>query len=355
MDLAPALARFLPELRELDTDEPLAPCAHCVMAPVSGEAEVGGGRVRFTAPARCCTYHPQLANVLAGAALREGGPGAAAIHARLSTLDGVDSLGIGPPAAAARRYAQRSAEAFGRDASLTCPFWVRGPLGCSIHPHRNAICRTWSCRRTHGERGARAAEAIKHLVYDLEARIAAAAAQAMARHLPTEQATGADWARYFVACADWCDGLDDDAFHGPRRDALLAQVTRAVARRDRPLPSCPTPALRAWTHHADRVELQSWSPYDPVDAPPWIFELLARLDGLTPWPQAVADAEAALGHPVPADLVAWLWWRGCLAEPEDDEGETIEVLPAGSRGGVASADPTGGPRSLASPRDPPIE
>ncbi len=100
-----------------------------------------------------------------------------------------------------------------------------------------------------------------------------------------------------------------------------------MARRDRPLPRCPTPALRAWTRHDDHVELQSWSPYDPVVAPPWVFELLGRLDGQTPWPEAVAATEAAIGHPVPADLVLRLWWRGCLAEPEDDEGDSIDVFP----------------------------
>ncbi len=327
MDLAPSLARFLPELLGIATDEPLAACAHCVMAPVHDEATVGRGRVRFTAPARCCTYHPRLANVLAGGALREGGPGAAAIRARLEDLDGVDVLGIAPTAERARRYAQRTAETFGRDADLSCPYWVEGPLGCSIHRHRNAICRTWSCRRTHGGRGARVAEAVKHLVYDLEAQIAAEAAEALAERAPAAGTGPEAWAQWFVACADWCDALPDDTFHGARRDALITQVTRAVARRDRPLPDCPTPSLRAWTVHDDHVELQSWSPYDPVDAPVWVFQLLARLDGRTPWPEAVAATEAALGHPVPADLVARLWWRGCLAEPEDDEGDGVEVLP----------------------------
>lgn len=327
MHLAPAIARFLPELALLADDEPLAPCAHCVMAPVPHEAAVGGDRIRFTAPARCCTYHPRLANVLVGGALRDGGMGAHAIRARLADRDGVSPLGIAPSSSAARRYATRTAETFGRDPSLTCPYWVEGPLGCSIHRHRNAICRTWSCRRTHGGRSARVTEAVKHLVYDLEAQIAEEAAEALAGQVPDDDGTVEAWVAYFEACAAWCDTLADEAFHGSRRDALLGQVDHAVARRDRPLPTCPTPSLRAWTRVGDRFELQSWSPYDPVDAPGWVFELLGRLDGQTPWPEAVAATEVALGHPVPADLVARLWWRGCLAEPEDDEGDTIDVLP----------------------------
>lgn len=324
MDLAPALARFLPELADLDDAEPLAPCAQCVMAPVPAEADVGAGRVRFTAPARCCTYHPRLANVLAGGALRDG---SSSVRARLADPDGVTALGIAPGLDAARRYAQRTAETFGRDPTLTCPYWVDGPLGCSIHRHRNAICRTWSCRRTHGGRSARVTEAVKHLVYDLEAQLAEEAAEALADQVPATHDVDA-WVAYFVACADWCDALPDGAFHGPRRDAMLEHVSVAVARRDRPLPLCPTPSLRAWTPRGDHMELQSWSPYDPVVAPRWVFQLLGRLDGQTPWPEAVRATEAAIGHPVPPDLVARLWWRGCLAEPEDDEGESIEILPA---------------------------
>jgi Fe-S-cluster containining protein len=314
MELSPALARLAPELLDVDLSEPMAPCAHCVMAPRSGDPPE---RIRFTAAARCCTYHPKLANFLVGAALRDGGPGAAAIRRRLADLEGVGRLGIAPQPRTSVRYRERSADSFGRDDALTCPYWAEGPLGCTIHPHRNAICRTWSCRSTHGARGATAFQAVKHLLYDLE--------HVVAELVASDTHTG--WESYFLECAERADALDVGSVRGPRLDALMHAVREAVAQRDRPLPLCPTPALRAWHTFEDRVVLESWSPYDPVTVPPWIFQLLSRLDGETPWPEALAATEAVVGTTLSADLVANLWWRGLLAAPEDDEGYAIDVLP----------------------------
>ena len=160
----------------------------------------------------------------------------------------------------------------------------------------------------------------------MEGRLAELAATALAAQVPPNHDVDR-WVAYFEACAHWGDALPDDALHGPRRSALWAEIEAAVAHRDQPMPDRPTPSLRAWTLRADHMELQSWSPYDPVRAPVWVFELLGRLDGQTHWADAVAATEQAIGQAVPADLVARLWWRGCLAAPEADEGDHIQIFP----------------------------
>ena len=315
MELPEPLARAFPELAPVDLSEPMAPCSRCVMAP--GPADPPDRPV-FTAPARCCTYHPELANWQVGLALLAGGPGAAAIHRRLLIADGVGPLGIRPTAAAQQRYEARDALTFGRDSSLTCPYWVEGPLGCSVHDYRNGVCRTWTCRTTHGARGMAAWIAVRDLLRAAEVDVAERVAE-----VPAD----GDWASAYIRCAERALAMPAEGLRTPRLDALLARVTRRLVQRDRPLPLCPTPAIRAWTVRADGVELESWSPYDRVTAPPWIFQLLARLNGTTPWPDAVRATEAAIGEPVPADLVARLWWRGLLAEPEADEGGALEIIP----------------------------
>ena len=254
------------------------------------------GRLRFTAKARCCTYQPTLPNWAVGAALIAGGPGSTAIRQRLTEPDGLDRLGIAPPA----RLRGPAGAGFGRDDSHTCPYWVEGPLGCSVHAHRNGVCRTWSCKTTHGARGMAAWTAVRDVLRSAEDTLA-------------ERVAGepdGDWEAYYRGCAERARAIDPAELRTPRNTTLLGFALDRLRRRDRPLPLRPTPALRSWVVHPDRVDLVSWSPYDVVEAPPGVFQLLGRLDGQTPWPDAVRAAEAELGASLPADLVARLWWRG---------------------------------------------
>ena len=168
------LERLVPALTALRfPDEPLATCARCAMAArVHGPPE----GIAFTAPARCCTYHPTLPNWLAGRALQRGDLGAERIRTRLGDSDGVEPLCIAPGSARADAWRHRPDDAFGRDAALTCPFWAEGDLGCSIHRDRNAVGRTWFCRVERGARGHAAWMQLKTLRTDLEHRLSRYAA-----------------------------------------------------------------------------------------------------------------------------------------------------------------------------------
>jgi Fe-S-cluster containining protein len=321
------LERLVPALTKLRfPEEPLATCAHCAMA-----ARVHGppDGIAFTARARCCTYHPTLPNWLAGRALQRGDLGAERIRARLGDPEGVEPLCIAPGRARADAWRSRRDDAFGRDASLTCPFWAEGDLGCSIHRDRNAVCRTWFCKVERGARGHAAWMELKTLRTDLEHRLAERCV-ADGRPPASEPHDVEAWAAWYEWCADHVDTLDADALAGLRLDRLLQRVQRSIALRDAPMPDVLQPMVHSWKVHDDGVQLSSWSPYDRVGAPAWVFTLLAKLDGVVSWREAVTAAAAELGHAVPDEWVWHLWARGLLEGPDEGllpDDIAVDVLP----------------------------
>ena len=306
MQLPPPLDRLLAGLEPLvPATEPLAACASCVMAEPAAP-----GRPVFTAPARCCTHHPELPNFLVSHALDRGGVGAERIRARLQDPSGVGPLGVDPSDSYRARRVQVGYSA-GQDPGSTCPYWVEGDLGCSIHLSRNAICRTWFCRMGHGKRSYDTWMAARDVIRAAERRIARAVA-----HEP-----GDDWSAYFQRCSARARSLDDAALTDALDLRLLARCQDLAAARDEPLPLCPVPSISGSTIHPTHVELESFSSFDPFFAPPWIFQLLSRLDGQTPWLEALRATAAIVEGPVSPDLVLQLWNRGLLAPPEALQGD----------------------------------
>ncbi len=312
------LRRVVPELADLPYgDEPLASCASCAMTPRPSDPDAV-----FSSPTRCCTYHPRLANFLAGSALRRGGNGADRVRARLADPDGLTPEGILAPQSRSRRWKGRAAEAFGRDVSFACPYWVEGPLGCSIHADRDAVCRTWHCKVVTGHRGHRAWTAANVLLASVERRLARWCADRVTWDL-------ADPAGSYLAAVAALDAASDEelrSLRSPRLEALLDAAFARAEDRDRSLPPVVVPAVRDWERRAEGVSVTSFSPFDRVLLPTWIFELLSRLDGQRGWREAVDLTSEALGRPVPHDLVWHLWARGLVAAPEDLEGPDDPVV-----------------------------
>ena len=136
----------------------------------------------------------------------------------------------------------------------------------------------------------------------------------LAEHVASEP--GDDWEAYFIACAQRAEAVPAELIRDQHLHVLLARAAAATEARDRPLPDCPVPWVVRHTTRATHVELESISRFDPFFAPPWIFVLLAKLDGATPWIEALEATIAELDVPVPPDIVLQLWHRGLLAPPE---------------------------------------
>jgi Fe-S-cluster containining protein len=329
--LADVFAALAPEVAARFHPEMLATCDDCAMKPRPGVPEF---TQVFPARARCCTYHPELPAYAAGRALRRGGLGAERIRARLADPDGIEADGIHAWAEYKRRY-QDDAIPFGHEESMSCPFWsAEAPegRGCSIHLDREAICRTWHCRIEGGGRGHATWVALKALFRCIEDTLVTECLSAGTP--PAAGSPPAEWERWYLWCASHVDELAEPAhverLKGERLAGLIAQIQRLADERDQPLPAVLIPTIGDWKVHDTGVTLSSWSTYDPFEAPLWIFQLLSRLDGKTPWRRAKAETEAALRHPVGDDLIFSMFRRSLLGPPEyldAQPGMTVVVKP----------------------------
>lgn len=301
--------------------EALSTCGDCAMKPRVGVPEDAPWAPSFTSPARCCTYHPELANFLAGRVLRRGNAGSDHLRARLRLREGVIAEGIRAPASYKGRYLEAFGGGFGHDDALRCPYWSDAPgegLGCTVHLDRDAVCRTWHCRVGGGARAHAAWMALKETLACVEVTLANRCVAELPG-VPDDDAEPVVYERWFVRCADHVEALDDaaiDALRGEHLDALLGKLDAAIGRREAPMPEILMPTVSDWAVHATGVTLTSWSTYDPVEAPAWVFQLLALLDGRTPWRRAKATLEATLGAPVGDDVFVTLYRRGLVGPAE---------------------------------------
>jgi Fe-S-cluster containining protein len=303
--------------------ESFATCSDCAMRPRDNQI-LPEHRLVFKAESRCCTYHPDLPNFLAGRALRRGGIGAAKIRARLEHLETRYATGIVRPPELEKMYQELGKASFGNTEELTCPYWTSGTHNCTIYADRNAVCRTWHCKSVDGARGHGAWTALRWLLLELESILAktVTTSDAPAREAPLET-----WVEWYIACAERVDQLEIETLktlRTPRLELLISEVARAVQVRDATLPEVVAPSVADWFVETNGVALTAWSGYDLIDAPTWIFELLSRMDGTKTWRAAKSETEAAIGTTISDDLIHTLHRRGLLSPPDPISGSGVQ-------------------------------
>jgi hypothetical protein len=202
--------------------------------------------------------------------------------------------------------------AFGRDLSLRCPYWVGGAESCGIWRDRNATCRTWFCRTEDGASGRSLWGTLREALDAVDRYLAD---QCLLRvRAPHRGADAAVWAAFFVACADHVDALPADLPPPRGIESLREAIAAADARRSEPVPERPIPAVVDQDADDEHMLLYGKNRYDPFPAPPGVMELFVRLDGKTPWREALAAAEAVAGPLGGEALVRGLWRAGLLSE-----------------------------------------
>ncbi len=102
-----------------------ATCLDCAMCPGKG-AVIDGGPGYFHPDSKCCTYFPSVPNFLAGRAIANDNPGAAALRSfieddKLSAAS-ASMCGVQPNAKVLTLYGNHHTEIFGRDTSMLCPY-----------------------------------------------------------------------------------------------------------------------------------------------------------------------------------------------------------------------------------------
>lgn len=299
-------------------DETDATCGACPMLPKPGEAPAAG---HFDPRTKCCTYLPALPNYLVGRILADDDPdfaeGRQTLVQRLRAGAEVSPLGIGRPRPHVTLY-EAAPEAFGHARSLRCPHYLDRDGGrCGLWRHRNAICATWYCKHVRGAVGMQLWRSVHRLLYACERALSTwlvleldPGPEALDRLFPVHPGAGGEppilgheldglrgpdyrvvWGRFaerelefYRACAERVAGLswpDVLARSGPEVRAAAHLLRLAYdAHRSKALPEAVKlgPFL-VMSSDADLMRVQSYSPYDLLELPRALADVLHRFDG----------------------------------------------------------------------------
>jgi hypothetical protein len=328
-DVPPALRALVPEAGEPWPDETRATCGSCPMA-----ASTAPHPWSFAPDLRCCGFHPTVPNYDVGRALARDPQAARLIRARLVDREGVSAQGITAPPARDRLYRIRGADGFGRDHDLRCPFWVGGEHACGIWAERPASCRVWYCKHDDGLPSAVTWTELGALMSEAETRVSALLVERGAP--PARGDDEAAWLAWFAWCAREVERLDDVTLAALVTPAMSDRRAALRAMRDRrpsTLADLLVPSISEWLRDGDRVWLTGYSSYDAVAAPPSVFALLARLDGDTPWRDALAAARAETGDAALDDaLIAELHRVRALRAVDGRDNLPFDELPVRNAG-----------------------
>jgi hypothetical protein len=296
-------------------DEREATCSDCAMCGEDDRADY------FNPHTKCCTYLPELPNFLVGRVLAEPDasavPGRASVEQRIQSGAEVTPLGLGRRRPYMALYA-KTVGGFGHAASMVCPHYLDEQGGlCGVWKHRNAVCSTWFCKIVRGNVGQRLWRAVQRLLMAIEHGLVLHCVEALdvgalagellvpmhptAAELPLEaheldgradpkhydQLWG-NWAgrerEFYRACAEKVAPIELDealALGGAeaRLAASLLQAAYAEHRRDELPERLKLGPFEVLVSDAERMRIATYSPYDPLDIPRPLADVLHRFDG----------------------------------------------------------------------------
>ena len=298
-----------------------ADCANCSMCDpqsVGTQAPRIGYFHRLT---KCCTFLPELPNFLVGAALCDSSPemtrGRSTIQARIERGLGVTPFGLFRESTYDLLYrnTKRSlTDGFGQNPSLTCPHYAADTGQCTIWRYREATCATWFCKYVRGAAGQRFwQDLVKPLLASIERALSFHCVAASKFEFPLERLNRRSWdpnihaserdaadrnalallwgnatnqkAVFYQECLEKVAALqwDDIQTIGGAEVQLRALLfQRAYLRYMTPGP-LPQRAKLAPVQieemGPESLRLVTYSPYDPIELPKVLFDLLQAFEG----------------------------------------------------------------------------
>jgi hypothetical protein len=321
---------------------------------------------QFRPDVKCCSYYPQLANFQVGLILADASPeaaqGRAVIARQVNARLGATPLGIAWPYAYAQAYERaKSANLFGRDPALLCPYFIPADGGrCAIWRYRNSICSTFFCKFVRGAAGSAFWKEVAFLLQAIEKRLSVwclfelsglklellldrkceprkladgglrgyvdATSGQLSPHLAT-QIWGSWYGKeeaFYRACAarvadlDWQDIKAKASVHF---GILEARVREAFARAHSETP----PAIVCKTNFAvdpledGLVQLRSPRvPYEPLRLSETIADALVEFDG-RPTSEVLHTIAKGRGVEIDSSLLQTLLERGIVAPPNGSD------------------------------------
>jgi hypothetical protein len=316
----------------------------------------------FNRETKCCTYVPSLPNFLVGRIVLDDeaamAPGRASVEARIDARLGVTPLGMDRPAVHAVLYQIGLGAAFGRSRTLRCPHYREDAGGaCGIWRHRNGVCSTWFCKYSRGATGQRFWHGLEQLLTIVERELARWCLvrldldpALLARLMPrgSDRGTGGtptldgatidghmDPATYRALWGAWL-GRERELYRACARlvnalrwadvlrigGASVEALARIVAHAHHGV-SAPTKIperltvsqLQTVPAGRERVLVTTYNPYDPLELPRLLVEVLGYFDG-SPTREALARIRADRHINVQPSLVRRLVDFGVLVAPD---------------------------------------
>lgn len=352
--------------------ESKATCDKCAMC-AHGDERPGNSHLFFNPAAKCCTYLPELYNFLVGGILTDEDPalsqGRASVEARLEAKLEVTPFGLGQFPSYTLLYTHAH-DAFGQSRNLRCPHYIEEEGGrCGIWRHRNSTCITWFCKHERGAIGLKFWRTLLQLLGRVEVGLSRwcvleldlgtkALESLFARNLenrgkPILNTNQIDlvvdlksyrllWGRwagrerqFYQECARLVSNLDWDdilSICGPEVLAFTKLTQEAYdqltsTRVPEAVRLKPIQIVRMGT---DSVLVQSYSPYDPLQVPRKLFDVLSHLEG-QPIPEALQIIEKEKGLRLRESLVRKLIDFDILTEDSEDDSsnstDNPEMMP----------------------------
>lgn len=332
-----------------------ADCANCSMCdPESSDAQAPrvGYFHRLT---KCCTFLPELPNFLVGAALcdstAEMKRGRDTIQARIDRGLGVTPFGLFRDPTYDLLYRSRKqslTDGFGQNTTLTCPHYAADTGQCTIWRYREATCATWFCKYVRGAAGQRFwQDLVKPLLASIERALCFHCLTVSRFEFPLEllkrrawdpntpagerEAAGANeldelWgtainqkAAFYRECFEKISGLEwkhIQTIGGAEVQLRALLFRRAYAQYVSPgvLPqSAKLAPVQIAEMGRESVRLVTYSPYDPIELPKVLFDLLGAFDG-RPIEQARRNILEEFGFDLEPDLIQRLFDFGILTQ-----------------------------------------
>jgi hypothetical protein len=318
--LPPLYARWMDDLLGGPVpQETKATCDDCAMCAKAGD-EIASADSCFDPSVKWCSIVPELSNFLVGGILAANGDdavalaGRASIERRISEGVAVTPLGLFQPPVFKLIYNNIDG-AFGRSPTLRCPHYVEEAGRCGIWRNRGSTCATWFCKHVRGAlamkfwRGSLepllrtiekdlgqwcvlqlglAGEVLHQLFNETQADSLTKEHLENRRDPELQRRLWGEWfgreRDFFIECnrlvapLSWEETLD---ICSPEV-SIYAELARLAY--EKLLANEIAPALKVGCVQLVQVtssvsRVRTYSPYDPIDVPAEVMELLRYFDG----------------------------------------------------------------------------
>lgn len=299
-----------------------ATCDDCAMLPEEG-GEAANSSVFFNPQTKCCSYIPAIPNFLIGRILEDQDHhqalGRATVENRIDAGVGVTPLGLEQPQNFQVLYRLSGDTLFGQSRNLRCPHYLEEAGGrCGVWKHRASICATWHCKYVRGLVGNQFWTTLHQLLSRVERSLShwcvlelEIGPESLSELFPARKTMKADgsispraldgladpaasrlvWGKwvgreeeFYRECAhlvnplDWQEVIDLNRGEIQLWSRLLREAYQNLNSEELP-ERLKVGALQVLGMDQDSCSVNTYSPYDPINVPRELIEVLGYFDG----------------------------------------------------------------------------